>query len=63
MLIPPTLTIPDVLFVSPDKIFIKVLFPAPFGPKRPNIEPSGMERSIKFKAKLFFSTKIFNSKS
>ena len=42
---PQTLTLPDVLLVKPDKILINVLS-APFGPKRPKIEPYGISRSI-----------------
>ena len=44
--IPHTFTFPDVLFVSPERIFINVLFPAPFGPSNPKIEPDLIVKSI-----------------
>ena len=36
---PQTKTFPEVLFESPDIMFMNELFHAPLGPRRPNIEP------------------------
>ena len=41
---------PDVLIVSPANIFIKVDFPAPFGPSNPNIDPLGIDKVISSRA-------------
>ena len=44
--------------VVPARIFMKVLFPAPFGPKRPKISPSFTSKFKSFSAcvdfELFF---------
>ena len=42
--------IEQVLTTMPARILMKVDLPAPFGPKRPKIEPRGTSKSMPFKA-------------
>ena len=42
--------VPPDLFTSPAKMLIKVDLPAPFGPKRPKIDPFGTVKSTCFSA-------------
>jgi len=48
--LPQTTASPDVLIVNPARILIKVDFPAPFGPSKPNIEPLGIDKEISSRA-------------
>ena len=50
---PQTFTFPEVLFVNPDKILMKVLLPAPFGPSKPKIDPELIDKFMWSKAKEF----------
>ncbi len=43
---PQIFTWPLVFWQRPDKMLMKVDFPAPFGPSRPKIDPRGMARSM-----------------
>ena len=64
---PQILMLPPFGFISPTNILIVVVFPAPFGPKKPNISPSSTEKEISFIISLFpsfflspFTSKTFN---
>jgi len=39
--------------MSPVRTLIAVVFPAPFGPRKPNTEPSGTVRSSPARARIF----------
>ena len=43
-------TFPEVFITAPEIILIKVDFPAPLGPSKPNILPTGTFKDISFKA-------------
>ena len=43
-------TLPEVFFVRPERMLMKVDLPAPLGPSRPKIEPRGIDRSMPFSA-------------
>jgi hypothetical protein len=47
---PPTLTRPAEGFTMPQTILIRVVLPAPFGPRSAKISPSRMSRSTDFSA-------------
>ena len=46
MSMPQMCTLPAVLFTSPARMWMMVELPAPLGPRRPNIEPRGIARSM-----------------
>ena len=50
---PHTLALPEVLITVPAKIFIKVVLPAPFGPKSPKISPFFTCKLNLLRAKIF----------
>ena len=47
---PPTEMVPDVGFLIVVSAFTEVVFPAPLGPRNPNMMPSSMSRSMAFTA-------------
>ena len=49
---PQSLTVPEVFLERPARMLMKVDFPAPFGPRRPKIEPRGTFRSTPFRARI-----------
>ena len=49
-----TIISPESFLTVPEIILINVDFPAPFGPKSPNIQPSGIDKFTEFNASCFF---------
>src|SRR3990170_1255817 len=49
---PRTFAVPDVGFVSPRRTRMRVVFPAPLGPRRPNVTPRGTSRVRSFRARI-----------
>ena len=58
-LLPHISTYPDVLLIKPDKIPMRVDFPAPFVPSNPKIVPFSISKSIPYKARVVWLALLF----